>query len=135
MTIYCTGCKKDVEARLTDGKELYPSHMNLWRLPFWRCDTCKSYVGCHHKTRDRTKPLGCLATREIIEARKRIHAILDPLWKGSRVKRIKAYDYISKAIGREYHTGEIRSVEEAREIEGVVVKLRAEWRKEQSDGM
>jgi hypothetical protein len=65
MKIYCTGCEKDVEARLTDGEERYPHRPDLYELPFWKCDTCKGYVGCHHKTKTPTKPLGVIGRRKI----------------------------------------------------------------------
>ena len=49
--------------------------------------------------------------------RRHIHAILDPLWRdGGKWTRSALYSEISKRIGREYHTAEIRSVEEAREV-------------------
>lgn len=73
MKIYCTGCGKDVQARLTDGAERYPHRPDLYELPFWKCDTCGNYVGCHHKTRAPTKPLGCIATlhNEIISKKEK----------------------------------------------------------------
>lgn len=77
--IYCCGCEKKVPARLTDGAEIYPHRHDLSGLPFWKCDTCGNFVGCHHKTKNRTRPLGCIPTPEIKEARKRIHSLLDPL--------------------------------------------------------
>lgn len=123
MTIYCTGCEKDVEARLTDGKERYPHRPDLYELPFWKCDTCGNYVGCHHKTPQPTKPMGCIATPEILNARKKIHALLDPLWKSGKISRGSAYRYVTHRIGYEYHNGEIRSVEEARTIYRIVAKL------------
>jgi hypothetical protein len=95
----------------------------------WRCDTCGNYVGCHHKTEDRRRPLGNIPTREIMEARKHIHRILDPLWKTTKCKpkakgqRRKLYAEISKRIGKEYHTGEIASIEEAREVYKIVKEL------------
>lgn len=123
MLIYCTGCKKEVEARLTDGKERYPHRPDLYELPFWKCDSCGGYVGCHHKTSNPTRPLGFIATPEILKARKEIHAILDPLWKKNKIKRDQAYKYIADKLGYEYHTGEIKTIEEAREVYTIVAKL------------
>jgi hypothetical protein len=74
MCIYCCKCGGYVNARLTDGKETYPHRPDLYGLPFWRCDTCKNFVGCHHKTKERTRPLGCIPTKAIKDARKKIHA-------------------------------------------------------------
>lgn len=123
MQLYCTGCEKDVEARLTDGKERYPHRPDLYELPFWKCDTCGAYVGCHHKTDNPTKPLGYLATPAILDARKKIHALLDPLWKSKKIKRGQAYAYVSKRLGHTYHNGEIKTLEEARTIYKIVAEL------------
>lgn len=125
QTIYCCGCMNDVEARLTTGAEIYPHRTDLTGLPFWRCDTCKNYVGCHHKTKDRTKPLGNIPTAELRRARGHIHEILDVLWIGDKSKRREIYAKLSAAIGRDYHTAELRTVEEAREIYKLVQKIAA----------
>ena len=120
MLIYCCGCQKEIEARLTSGAEIYPSRQDLHTLPFWKCDACKNYVGCHHKTKSPTRPLGCIATREIFKARQHIHALIDPLWKNHKEPfraRGWIYRWLAWKTGKEaYHTGEIRTIEEAREI-------------------
>ena len=126
MRIYCTGCEAEVDARLTDGKERYPHRPDLYELPFWKCDTCKGYVGCHHKTKDRTKPLGYIATPAILDARKKIHAVLDPLWKSGKIKRGQAYAYVGHRLGKPYHNGEIKTVDEARQIYQIVGQLHNE---------
>lgn len=123
MIIYCTGCQKDVEARLTDGKERYPHRPDLYDIPFWRCDGCGNYVGCHHKTKQRTRPLGCIATPDILEARKKIHDLIDPIWKSGKMKRGSIYAYIGDHFGRRYHTGEIRSMDEARAVYRIIAEL------------
>lgn len=115
-TIYCCQCERDVSARLTNGAEIYPHRADLWALPFWRCDGCGNYVGCHHQTDDPTRPLGVIATQAIKEARKHIHDILDPLWKSQGLKRQHIYSRLTLLIGRQYHTADIRTIEEAREI-------------------
>lgn len=117
MEIRCCGCnKRRVNARLTNGKEIYPHRKDLHSLPFWKCDDCGNFVGCHHKTKNRTQPLGCIPTPEIKNARKHIHQILDPLWKSGKYKRGYLYQLITERFGWKYHTAQIRSVEEAREI-------------------
>jgi len=116
VLIHCCECNKKVEARLTDGEEIYPNRRDLSVLPFWVCDECKGYVGCHHKTKNRTNPLGCIANQEMRKARIEIHKILDPLWKGDKPKRKSIYSKITSHIGWKYHTSQIRTIEEAREI-------------------
>jgi hypothetical protein len=129
MDLFCCGCVREVDARLTDGKEIYPHRPDLAALPFWRCDTCKNFVGCHHKTDDRTRPLGCIPTKEIKGARQHIHRILDPLWKSGDIPRKALYQKIADRIGREnYHTANIRSLEEARQIYRIVQDIAKELR-------
>ncbi|MGD1455280.1 zinc-finger-containing protein [Vibrio harveyi] len=112
--LWCCGCQTEVNARLTNGGEIYPRRIDLADLPFWICDTCKNFVGCHHKTNKPTTPLGIIATPEIKNARKHIHALMDPLWKSGKIKRGKLYAMLSKRIGKTYHTGEIRTLSDAR---------------------
>lgn len=114
--IYCVGCEDVVDARLTNGAERYPHRPDLADIPFWHCDTCGAWVGCHHKTKQRTKPLGYLAPPELFKARKIIHDLIDPLWQSGRLKRGQIYAHISKELGYPYHTGEIKSMNEARKI-------------------
>ncbi|WP_411054053.1 zinc-finger-containing protein [Vibrio parahaemolyticus] len=114
IVLYCCGCGCDVNARLTNGKEIYPHRNDLSSIPFWVCDTCRNYVGCHHKTNKPTTPLGIIATPEIKNARKHIHALMDPLWKSGKIKRGKLYAMLSIRIGKTYHTGEIRTLSDAR---------------------
>lgn len=114
--IYCCGCATKVQARLTDGAEIYPHRDDLRGLPFWKCDKCGNHVGCHHKTKERTRPLGCIPTPEIRAARKRVHALTDPLWQSNRIRRAELYAEIGKRIGRKHHTANIRSLEEADKI-------------------
>lgn len=113
--IHCCGCGGEVGARLTDGGEIYPHRPDLRSLPFWRCDACGNFVGCHHKTRDRTRPLGCIPTAELKEARKMLHALIDPIWQSGKMGRRELYAAIGRDLGREYHTAETRTLEEARE--------------------
>ena len=116
-TIFCCGCNADVKARLTDGREIYSHRPDLYSLPFWKCAECGNFVGCHHKTTNRTKPLGCIPTKEIKNARQHIHRILDPIWKSKRMKRGEVYRAIASHLGiDEYHTAEIRSVDDARKV-------------------
>jgi len=112
--IHCCGCGGDVDAKLTYGREIYPHRPDLRSLPFWRCDTCGNFVGCHHKTKNRTAPLGCIPTAELKEARKMLHALIDPIWQSGKMKRRDLYAAISRDLGREYHTADTRTIEEAR---------------------
>ena len=118
--IYCCSCEKEVEARLTSGVEIYPPREDLHCRPFWKCNTCKNYVGCHYKLKNNpTKPLGNIPTPEMRKARNHIHKLIDPFWQNyTEPFRARAwiYRWLSGKIGREYHTAEIRTIEEAREV-------------------
>ena len=123
--IYCTGCHEAVQARLTDGSEIYPHRRDLSALPFWKCDACGNFVGCHHKTKNRTKPLGCIPTPELKKARSHIHRVLDPVWKSKQMSRKEAYQAMANKLGiSEYHTAELRSIEAARDAYSAAVSLR-----------
>lgn len=124
--IYCCNCAAEVSARLTSGAEVYPHRPDLRDLPFWRCDGCGGFVGCHHKTRQRTRPLGVIASPAIKNARRHIHALLDPLWQSGQIDRKRLYQDIGKHLGHEYHTGEIRTIEEAREVYVAARRIAAE---------
>lgn len=113
----------EVEARLTDGAEIYRHREDLYALPFWKCDGCRNYVGCHHKTSDRTRPLGNIPNNAIRRARQHIHRILDPLWKDGKIKRGHIYARISEALGYEYHTAEIRTLADARSVYKIVASI------------
>ncbi|SFI15024.1 zinc-finger-containing protein [Albimonas pacifica] len=127
LRLWCCGCNAEVAPRLTDGREIYPHRDDLASLPFWRCDACRNFVGCHHKTKDRTRPLGCIPTPEVKNARQHIHRILDPIWKAGRMPRGKVYAQIASRLGvEEYHTAEIRSVEEARRVYRAVREIAQE---------
>lgn len=122
--IYCCGCGKKVNARLTSGYEVYPHRKDLHSLPFWKCDVCKGFVGCHHKTSTPTVPLGNIPTDAIKKLRIEIHAILDPLWKSGVIKRSSLYAKMAKVLGiKEYHTANIKTLDEAKNVLDAAKKL------------
>ena len=116
MIIYCCACKADIDAVLTTGTEIYPKRGDLALIPFWKCLHCSNFVGCHHKTAQSTAPLGCIPTPEIRKLRKEIHSVIDPLWKSKQYTRNEIYSELSSVFGKSYHTGEIRTVEQAIKI-------------------
>ena len=124
--IWCCACAAEVNARLTDGREVYAHRPDLASLPFWRCDACSNHVGCHYQTKSRTRPLGNIPTKELRVARGHIHTILDPIWKSRRMSRRRLYARLTQHLGREYHTAEIRTVEEARTIYRAVQEIARE---------
>jgi len=124
MNIYCCECKKKIEARLTNGSEIYPHRKDLFKLSFWKCDICHNYVGCHHKTDKPTQPLGVIPSEDIRKARKHLHELIDPIWMTGDMSRKKLYSAISDKLGRKYHAANVRSVEEAREAYKAVLDIK-----------
>jgi len=124
MNIYCCECKKDVLACLITGQRAYPHRKDLNHLPFWQCPVCSNFVGCHHKTKTPTKPLGNIPNQEIKNARKLIHRLLDPLWQSKKMNRGHLYAKLSKALGYEYHTAEIKSIEDARKVYLLILDMK-----------
>jgi hypothetical protein len=88
----------------------------LAELPFWKCDGCGNHVGTHHKTRSRTKPLGTIPSREMKKARTHIHQLIDPVWRSRRMSRNQIYAHLTSVLGRQYHTADLRTLDEARMI-------------------
>lgn len=126
MKIWCCSCADNISARLTDGAEIYPHREDLSDLPFWKCDTCGNHVGCHHKTKNRTQPLGNIPSPELKEARKHIHALIDPMWKAKKISRSALYAKMSEKIGWQYHTATLRTIEEARRAYRAGLEIRKE---------
>lgn len=123
--LWCCGCGADVMARLTSGAEVWPTREDLREVPAWKCDACGNYVGCHHRSDNPTRPLGCIPTREIRIARGHIHKVLDPIWRQRRMARGQLYQIMADRLGLDaYHTGELKSVEEARAAYRVIIEIR-----------
>lgn len=123
MKIYCCTCEKIIDARLTDGAEIYPHRWDLCHLPFWKCDVCSNYVGCHYKNENSIIPLGVIANKDIRKMRKRIHSLIDPIWREGKMRRGDLYKYISDKIGYEFHTGDIQSIEDADKIIKIIREI------------
>ena len=88
----CPYC--EIPAALVEhGDELYPYRRDFGML--WAC-RCGAYVGCHPGT---ILPLGRLADAELREAKKRAHAVFDPIWQreiernGAKPRSARAFTY------------------------------------------
>lgn len=125
--IFCTSCGQTVSARLTNGRERYPHRPDLAQVPFYTHDKCNSWVGTHRKTKQPYRPLGVLADEEMMVYRKRIHELLDPIWQSGVRGRGQIYRRMSREMGVEsYHTGELRSLEEARKAWRIAQEIHTE---------
>ena len=117
--IYCITCQKDVNAHLTNGKEVYPHRKDLYSLKFYKCPYCNNFVGCHKGT---NKPLGCIPSYGVKQARIKAHNFIDSYWKTGKCKRYEVYKILSNYFGYEYHNGNTKSVEECEEAINVIKK-------------
>jgi hypothetical protein len=116
--IWCCNCNKEVWTIAAKGKKIYPHIPKLKDNHYWQCKHCSGYVGCHPDDRYH-RPLGSIPTPRLKKARNEIHKILDPLWqsyKKKNKKRTELYREISTYLGYEFHTAEIRDIEEAKKI-------------------
>lgn len=116
MQLYCVQCHRQVDALLMAGSKIYPHRPDLSYLTFYQCPKCGNYVGTHRDGR----PLGTIPTPDLRAWRHKVHETIDAYWLPTkdRAKRKRLYKAISAYIGREYHTGEINSVEECRQVIG-----------------
>lgn len=119
--IYCCGCEKKVSTVKKDGSFVYPHRPDLKFKTFFVCDNCGCFVG--ENTRS-GKPLGVIPTKEISSMRQTIHGLIDPLWKDGKISRSKLYNLISEKIGCEYHTANLKTLDECREIISIAIKMR-----------
>lgn len=126
MLIYCCECKVYVDTRLTNGNEIYSHRKDLANIPFWKCDTCGNYVGCHHKTNEKTKPLGVIPDRKIRELRKEIHSSMDFLWKDKKISRRALYRRLTNSLGFEFHTAELKTEKDCKLVLECVSRIRSE---------
>ena len=121
--IFCGNCNSIIIARLTTGREVYRHIPRLNTKRFWKCDSCGGFVGTHADSKDH-KPLGTIPTPEVKEKRKEIHKLLDPIWSTGRVRRGEVYRTLANFIGRQYHTAEINTVDEADKVIAKVKEIR-----------
>ena len=111
-------------AQLVTGADIYRGRDDLAKKPFWRCEPCQTWCGCHLGT---NKPLGIPADKKTREARLVLHQnVLDPLWQGAvnalgyepedekaraiirNVARKRVYEYLAFRMGltrAETHSG------------------------------
>lgn len=118
--IYCVQCSKYTQSTPVKGYTVYPRSPKLRDNNFWACPECANFVGCHPGT---AQPLGVIANKELKQARMKIHALLDPIWKNGKMPRRDIYTHITGELGYTYHTAWIRSMEEARVVWNIVAKL------------
>lgn len=81
----------------------------VFREAFYGVEDCKKFCECSIDTR-----LGC--SNEILNARKHINELIEPLWQKNLITREELYLMISDNIGKDYSNSRVHDIEEAREI-------------------
>ena len=82
--------------QIVSGQEIYPHRPDLAHLKFWRCPSCRAYVGCHGNT---DRPLGIAASEALRQRRISTHAAFDPIWKSGNQSRNSAYRWLAQEMG------------------------------------
>ena len=117
----CPYCERT--AQLVRGDRIYPHRPDLKHKRFWLCQKCNAYCGCHPNSK---RPLGSLANAETREARKRAHALFDPLWKRGPFTRTKAYHWLCGKTGipaSQCHIGNM-TVDQCKLVVDAVLKFK-----------
>lgn len=96
----CPYCKQ--EAEWVENREIYGRNYGKSYMCYL-CRNCDAYVGCHNNSRT---PLGVMANKELRDWRKKVHAVIDPIWQSGQMSRGAVYGKISHELGFSYHTGE-----------------------------
>ena len=124
MKIFCVECNKDVEPKLVTGAMVYPTCAKVAQDKYWMCNSCKNFVGCHkNANKNKLRPLGIIANKELRQARIQIHKIIDPIWQKERMKRGEVYALISSELGYQFHTAELRNLEEVNRVHEIAQGL------------
>lgn len=113
---WCCACGSEVYAIKVGGDRIYPKRPDLHDKKFWECDCCKNYVGSHATD---GRPLGSIPTKELRRARMKTHQKMDPMWRDGHISRSELYARVKELVpdvcrNHEFHTAELRSIEEAR---------------------
>lgn len=110
--IFCCNCNEWVNAKAVPASHVYPKRHDLQGKIYLQCPTCSGTVGAHRDGR----PLGCIPTPAVRSMRITIHDRIRGIVGDRRLTTCLVYRYLSGCIGQEYHTGNIKSVEEADKI-------------------
>ena len=107
----CNHCNNPAE--WVENKEIYGRNYGKSYMT-WLCRACDAFVGCHENTK---RPKGrFLAKKDLRQARKKAHSVIDPLWQSGKYKRRTIYIRLEEAFGKQVHVGDTETPEECEEI-------------------
>lgn len=119
MKVFCCICNKEVDAVETPGHCIYPGCEEFRGRIYLTCPRCSGYVGTH---RDGS-PLGCIPTPDMRAKRAAIHKRIDAIISQKRLSAHLVYRYLSEKLGYEYHTGNVKTDEEAARVSELLSEL------------
>lgn len=115
--LWCTKCGRNVNAVCVKGKVIYPGREDLYSKKFWLCPNCQNY--CSYGSLQ-----VCIPTPELRTARRKVHKIIDPLWKSGMVSRGWVYKNMSEIMGYTFHNGTMVDPKEAEKAEKAAIRVR-----------
>jgi len=127
--LWCCGCDRNVVSTLVDGTAIHPRLPRLAFKKFWRCPTCKNYVGAHASN---YVPLGVIPTPDLRHARSELHGRLDPLWQAGLLDRKAVYAWLTERTGKEFRIAELRTMGEVAKAHRLISVLKTQLHAEQN---
>lgn len=117
----CRYCNKP--AKFIPNEEIYNGTRYGKSYMMWYCKGCDAYVGTHEN--DPKRPLGELANKELREAKKKAHRIVDRYWRSGKLKRGHVYSRLTKYFGEETHIGwaDVKRANEISEIAPIILEM------------
>lgn len=122
----CPYCK--AQAQLVTGAAIYPDRPDLTRRRFWACLPCGAWCGIHENSQ-RCAPLGTLANAELRGMRRKVHTLLDPLWRDGPMNRPDAYAWLAKRLGMDVRRCHVGYFRDAQCLAAVAILLQRQGRR------
>lgn len=102
--MYCAGCGHDVIAKLVCGNEVY-DNPRYASVKCWKCSACGNYCTTSGAT--------VIPNDFIRSYRRKIHSIIDPIWRSGVMSRGEVYTRMTQITGKDFHGGALKSEDEA----------------------
>lgn len=133
ISLYCQQCERNVDTLVQNGEVIYPRRKDLADYVFLQCPHCGNYVGADaFRPQDtinkwkRRHDQKVIPTAQFRIYRRRIHSLIDPVWKKNIMKRGTIYRRLSKATGVKYHNSSLHDTEVMKKALKEARKIRRE---------
>ena len=111
--LFCVQCNDNVDVTLVNGEVICPTMPHTHHNFFYQCNFCANYVGFRENF---NKSFIFIPTPEMRNLKIEIHKIIDPIWQNEILTREEVYNKISERIGKKFHAGSLKSIDEAKYI-------------------